>query len=91
MTATDKRDPEKDITAHSQAFSVCTREFSSLLQIPTIANMNAAAQLLGMFGVIIYEFSSHQPFAALCQLTLLRAGLTDTVLKTAAGAESCLY
>lgn len=50
--------------------------------------MNAAAQLLGMLGVIIYEFSSRQPFAALCQLTLLRAGLTDTVLKTAAGAEA---
>lgn len=53
--------------------------------------MNAAAQLLEMLGGIIYEFSSSQPFAVLCQLTLLRAGLTDTVLKTAAGAESCLY
>lgn len=53
--------------------------------------MNAAAQLLEMLGGIIYEFSSSQPFAALCQLTLLRAGLTDTVLKTAAGTESCLY
>lgn len=53
--------------------------------------MNAAAELLGMLGVIIYEFSSRQPFAALCQLTLLRAGLTDIVLKTTAGAESCLY
>ena len=70
---------------------VCTGEFSSLLQIPPIANTNAAAQLLGMLGVIIYEFSSCQPFAALCQLTFLGAGLTDTVLKTAAGAESCLY
>lgn len=53
--------------------------------------MNAAAQLLEMLGGVIYEFSSSQPFAVLCQLTLLRAGLTDTVLKTAAGAESCLY
>lgn len=53
--------------------------------------MNAAAQLLEMLGGIIYEFSSGQPFAALCQLTLLRAGLTDTALKTAAGTESCLY
>lgn len=64
---------------------------SSLLQIPTIANMNAAAQLLKMLGGISYEFSSSQPFAALCQLTLLRAGLTDAVLKTAAGTESCLF
>lgn len=52
--------------------------------------MNAAAQLLGMLGAVIYEFSSRQPFAALCQLTLLRAGLTDPVLQAAAGAESCL-
>jgi len=52
--------------------------------------MNAAAQLLGTLGAVIYEFSSRQPFAALCQLTLLRAGLTDPVPQAAAGAESCL-